>query len=78
MMDLEPKPNRFPPDVASVAESVHADFIELTRIFEEQLRSARAADDTLRAAILDSREAAERGLSLSNALLEMLRTSSRD
>ena len=78
MMNVEPKSTQFPPNVASIAELVQADFTELFRIFEEQLRSAPGGDETLRAAILDSKKAAERGLTLSNALLEMLRASPQE
>ena len=75
MVNSKPRPIRFPADVASVAETVQVDFTELVGIFEEQLRSAEAGDETLRTAIFEASKAAERGLKLSNALVEMLNPS---
>jgi hypothetical protein len=56
-------------DVASAADSVRSDFAHLVALFEQQLEAIRAGDSAMVAVISEAKEAAERGLRLSCALL---------
>ena len=59
-------------DTASVAEAVHDDFKGLIAIFDRQL--SNGFDGEAKAAIVQARAAAERGLGLSERLIRLLRT----
>lgn len=65
-----------PRKATDTAEQVHRDFTALLRVFEEQLASASADDSLRRSPIAQARAAAERGLKLSEQLIEMLRARS--
>jgi len=65
-----------PMKAADTAEQVHRDFTALLRIFEEQLASASEDDSLQGSPIAQAKAAAERGLKLSEQLIEMLRTRS--
>ena len=72
--------NRFGGDsITSVsvatANSVRNDFGELIAIFDRRLASLADADNVERSCILEARAVAERGLKLSQELIERLRTS---
>jgi hypothetical protein len=64
------------PDKASdVAELVRRDFTALLRIFDEQLANLSAHESDQRPHLHQAKVAAERGLKLSEQLIEMLRAS---
>ena len=65
-----------PAKAAETAEQVHRDFAALLRVFEEQLAGASADYGLQRSPIAQAKAAAERGLKLSEQLIEMLRTRS--
>jgi hypothetical protein len=65
-----------PTKAADRAEQVHRNFTALLRVFEEQLASASSDDSLQRSPIAEAKAAAERGLKLSEQLIEMLRTRS--
>ena len=62
-------------DVASVAQSVQADFSGLVAIFDRQLESPIEIDGEARTAIAQAKSAAQRGLELSARLISMLQAS---
>ena len=62
-------------DAASLAESVHGDFVGLIAIFDRQLTSEVGPMGKDRSRIADARAAAERGLRLTEELVELLRNS---
>jgi len=57
---------------ASVAASVHDDFAALVSMLDGQLAKVAAADERARAHIVQAKAAAERGLALSERLIELL------
>lgn len=59
----------------ATANSVRNDFSELIAIFDRRLASLADPDDVERSRILEARAVAERGLQLSQELIERLRTS---
>ena len=60
-------------DAAFVTESVRKDFSGLIAVFDRQLESAPQVNGEVRSTIADARAAAERGLRLSEQLIEILR-----
>jgi hypothetical protein len=58
-------------DPLSAAASLQNDFAELVRIFDRELIKTRA-DTSVRSHIAEARQAAERGLGLSNQLAGLL------
>jgi hypothetical protein len=63
-------------DSSSVAETVAKDFSGLVAMFDRHLKTS-ASRDSEALAVLKARAAAERGLELSQRLLELTRNSSR-
>ena len=61
-------------EAASVAETLSKDFRQLISIFDRQLANASIARSGQYSRISDARHAAERGLALSQELVELLRT----
>jgi hypothetical protein len=61
-------------DAASVARSLQKDFIGLIAIFDRQLANGSAVRQEAQSKISDARAAAERGLKLSQELVDLLRT----
>ena len=61
-------------DALSVAQSLQEDFIGLIATFDRQLANGSVGSTEARAKILDAKGAAQRGLSLSQELSELLRT----
>lgn len=62
-------------DVVSAASSVRSDFARLVELFERQLEALRSDDQATASVISDAKEAAERGLRLSSALLNAVEPS---
>ena len=62
-----------PYEAASVPESVQQDFRGLIAIFSRQLAEAPQVDGEARSTIAQAKAAAERGLKLSQQLLNLLR-----
>ena len=63
-----------PCQAASVAEAVQKDFRGLIAIFNRQLAEALQLDRETRSTISEAKAAAERGLKLSQQLIDLLRT----
>ena len=61
-------------DAISVAQSLQEDFIGLIAIFDRQLAIGLTAGAVARSKISDAKAAAQRGLSLSQELAELLRS----
>ena len=64
------------PDAVRIAETVRNDFAALVEILDRQLGTASEGDCKTLSHIAEARSAAERGVELSNRLLEMLRSAS--
>lgn len=62
-------------DAASLAQSVHQDFVGLLAIFDRQLTSEVGPPGKNRSRIAGARAAAERGLRLTEELVQLLRDS---
>lgn len=62
-------------DAASLAQSLQEDFAGLIAIFDRQLKSGSLPAGKKRSKITDARAAAERGVRLSEELVELLRNS---
>ena len=61
-------------DAASIAQTLQRDFIGLIAIFDRQLANKSAARGKALSKIADARAAAQRGLRLSEELVELLDT----
>jgi hypothetical protein len=61
------------PDSAAAANSVRSDFIELIALFDRRLASLPDAEDHERSHLTKAKAVAERGLKLSQELIERLR-----
>lgn len=63
-------------DAASIAQSLRDDFLALIAVFDSQRVNSAAQLDEARSSISVARTAAERGLQLSEQLVELLRAPS--
>jgi len=61
-------------DSFATAESVRVDFMQLIAILDRRLANLPEADGEVRAQVLDARDAALRGLTLSQELVDTLRS----
>ena len=66
----------YPDDASIAAESVRRDFGELVVLFDRHLEALADGDKQARKQITEAREAAERGLKLSNELIALMSTES--
>ena len=61
-------------DASSVVQSLRDDFLGLIAIFDRQLANGSGVSPAARSKIAEARAAAERGLRLSQNLVELLRS----
>ena len=62
-------------DASALAQSLQEDFVGLIALFDRQLKSGSVPAGKKRSKIIDARAAAERGVRLSEELVELLRNS---
>jgi len=63
-------------DVAAIAENLRSDFVALTAVLDRHLTMGGSCYDCAMARLSDARAAAERGLRLSEQLVELLHSTS--
>jgi hypothetical protein len=74
MQRIDESDERDPREAARIAEQVCEDLRALQAILDGQLNNGSSADPEILSHIAQARSAAERGVELSNRIVEMLRT----